>query len=126
MWSFRIHIFRFVVRANPERSRFPVREEGQVSWLESPNGLSAGAILPFADRQCQYAFIGRKNAKPSRFRAAVRIMFFGFERTVTLANRRLEWLIHFKVRMKFSGSLGTRTLPLKFDSRRRLQLRPLV
>ena len=33
--------FSLVVRANPERSRFPVREEGQVAWLESPNGLGA-------------------------------------------------------------------------------------
>ena len=30
-----------VVRANPERSRFSLRKEGQVAWLESPNGLDA-------------------------------------------------------------------------------------
>jgi hypothetical protein len=32
---------------------FPVREEGQVAWLQSPNGLSAAAILRTADRQFQ-------------------------------------------------------------------------
>src|SRR5215813_9789202 len=37
-----IAIYLKVVRATPERSRFPVREEGQVAWLESPNGLDAG------------------------------------------------------------------------------------
>jgi hypothetical protein len=40
-----IAIYLKVVRANPERSRFPVREEGQVAWLESPNGLSASKTL---------------------------------------------------------------------------------
>jgi len=31
------------------RSRLPLREEGQVElWVETPNGLSAGRILPVA------------------------------------------------------------------------------
>jgi hypothetical protein len=29
-----------VVRANPERSRFPVREEGQVAWLSRLTDLA--------------------------------------------------------------------------------------
>jgi hypothetical protein len=39
--------FRLVVRANPERSQFPVREEGQVELSgEAPNRLDADAIVP--------------------------------------------------------------------------------
>jgi hypothetical protein len=41
----------------PFRSRFTLREEGQVELLrEAPNGLSAGASLPSDDRECQYYF----------------------------------------------------------------------
>ena len=46
---------RGIVRANPERSRFPVREEGQVELREWPNGLSANAA-------CQ-GFQGTVNVK---------------------------------------------------------------
>jgi hypothetical protein len=38
------------------RSRFTLREEGQVELWEWPNELSAGGILPDGDRQCQYYF----------------------------------------------------------------------
>src|SRR5438876_6720308 len=37
-----IHYLK-VVRATPVVRCFPVREEGQVAWLESPNGLGATA-----------------------------------------------------------------------------------
>jgi hypothetical protein len=34
-----------------------LREEGQVElWVEKPNGLSASAILPASDKQCQCYF----------------------------------------------------------------------
>jgi hypothetical protein len=32
---------------------FPVREEGQVAWLESPNGLHASASVPAISTLCQ-------------------------------------------------------------------------
>src|SRR5205823_9665486 len=32
-----------VVRANPDVSRISLRKEGEVAWLESPNGLGATA-----------------------------------------------------------------------------------
>jgi hypothetical protein len=36
-------------------SRLTLREEGQVElWVETPNGLSASAILLAAERRCQY------------------------------------------------------------------------
>src|SRR5436190_17627853 len=38
---FFIAIYLKVVRANPDVSRFSLRKEGQVAWLESPNGLGA-------------------------------------------------------------------------------------
>src|SRR4029453_5059033 len=37
----RFHSSTSLLRANPERSRFPVREESEVASLESPNGLGA-------------------------------------------------------------------------------------
>jgi len=46
------------VRANPERSRFPVQEEGQVAWLESPNGLGA----------TRRVLVAGKNVKPKIFK----------------------------------------------------------
>ena len=36
-----------VVRANPDVSRISLRKEGEVAWLESPNGLSATAEFQF-------------------------------------------------------------------------------
>ena len=40
------------------RSRLSLREEGQVELSrETPNGLSAGAILPGDGRHCQYDFL---------------------------------------------------------------------
>jgi len=40
------------------RSRFTLREEGQVElWTETPNKLSAEVILPAPDKQCQYEFL---------------------------------------------------------------------
>ena len=45
--------FPFVVRANPERSRFPVREAGQVAWLESPQHYRECQVVAVA------AFVAR-------------------------------------------------------------------
>jgi hypothetical protein len=50
--------FPQVVRANPERSRFPVREESQVAWLESPNGLGALSDLAGFPRTVSILFFG--------------------------------------------------------------------
>ena len=50
-------VLRLLVRANPVVRGFSLREEGQVELLrKTPYGLTAGAILPGADRQCQCNF----------------------------------------------------------------------
>jgi hypothetical protein len=50
-------VLRLLVRANPVVRGFSLREEGHVELLrKTPYGLTAGAILLGADRQCQCNF----------------------------------------------------------------------
>jgi hypothetical protein len=73
-----------VVRTSP-RSRFPVREEGQVEHWEWPNELSANTTVPVADRQCQYYFQGAENTH------TVLIPCDYFTRSTELVNRSFEF-----------------------------------
>ena len=48
------------MRAKPDVSRFSLREEGEVAWLKSPNGLGATA---------RYQYAGEWRTNLSRFSA---------------------------------------------------------
>jgi len=48
-----IVINRKLSERTPNVRGFPVREEGQVAWLESPNGLDASASVPAISTRCQ-------------------------------------------------------------------------
>jgi hypothetical protein len=48
-----IAINRKLSERTPNVRGFPVREEGQVAWLESPNGLDASASVPAISTRCQ-------------------------------------------------------------------------
>src|SRR6266436_5449951 len=59
-----IAIYLKVLRAKPERSRFSLREEGEVAWLESPNGLDATAEFQLRGRPSSLNFLRFSAIRP--------------------------------------------------------------
>ena len=52
-----------MVRANPLVRSFPLREEDQAAWLESPNGLSATGRISIAWRTVKSEFCERGRSR---------------------------------------------------------------